>query len=140
LLTIIVEIAPRLLIPKDGIVTTKGVKLLQLKLKYLLHIRLLAQRAASAPLTLEEITDDELLAVLNLGYSLLECRIKRLKAKEVRECIERNPEVWRWIRWALYVRDRILRGNRLISLVVNYLHRDSKCLHLILFVTIKKKK
>ena len=93
MLTIIVEIAPRLLIPKDGIVTTKGVKLLQLKLKYLLHIRLLAQRAASAPLTLEEITDDELLAVLNLGYSLLECRIKRLKAKEVRECIERNPEV-----------------------------------------------
>ena len=70
-MTIIVEMAPRLPIPKDGIVTTKGVK---------------------------------------LGYSLLERRIERLKAKEVRECIERNPEVWKWIRWALYVRDRILRG------------------------------
>jgi len=86
------------------------VKLPQPKLKYPLHIRLLAQRAASAPLTLEEMADDELLAVLNLGYSLLERRIERLKAKEVRECIERKPEVWKWIRWALYVRDRILRG------------------------------
>ena len=55
------------------------------------------QRAASASLTLEEITDKELAAILDLGYSLLKRRIDKAKANEVREYIKRNPEVWRWI-------------------------------------------
>ena len=82
----------------SGGVNTKAVKLPSLK-RYCRrkNIRKLAQNAASASSTLKGMADEELVALLSLGYLLLniETEIIRVedKLKEVREYIKDDPEV-----------------------------------------------